>query len=155
MKALREGPYGRCVYRCDNNVCDNQVMNIEFENGVTATFNLSGLTNKMHRTIKVMCEDGDIFADDGEETSTVTKYSSKSKYEGETYTIHVENEEGFHGGGDYRLTMDFLENTGKGESLSSISKSVESHLMAYAGEQSRLLGCVIEMDKIRNELLQS
>lgn len=153
LKALKEGPYGRCVFRCDNNVCDNQVTSIEFENGVTATFHLSGLTNKMHRTIKVMCENGDIIGDDSEDFITVTKYSPNYLYEGEVKKIPINNEEGFHGGGDYRLTMDFLEAIGnkenRTESRSSIERSVESHLMAYAAEQSRITGTVFNMDKFR------
>ena len=153
LKALREGPYGRCVFDCDNNVCDNQVTDIEFENGVTATFHLSGMTNKMHRTIKVMCENGDIYGDDSEDFITVTKYSSNTKYEGEERIVSVNSEEGFHGGGDYRLTMDFvqaLEHKGEPvEIRSGIDQSVESHLMAYAAEQSRLTGKIIFMDDIR------
>ena len=46
-KALREGPYGRCVYRCDNNVVDHQVVAIEFKNDVTAVFTMSAFTNKI------------------------------------------------------------------------------------------------------------
>ena len=153
LTALREGPYGRCVFDCDNNVCDNQVTDIEFENGVTATFHLSGMTNKMHRTIKVMCENGDIFGDDSEDFITVTKYSANSLYEGETREISVNSEEGFHGGGDYRLTMDFisaLEHKGEQvEIRSGIEQSVESHLMAYAAEQARLTDTVILMKDIR------
>ena len=156
MKALEEGPYGRCVFKCDNNVCDNQVTNIEFENGVTATFHLSGLTNKMHRTIKVMCENGDIIGDDATDEITVTKYSPNYHYEGETRTFKVVSEEGFHGGGDYRLSMDFMNiYDEKEESKSSIDKSIESHIMAYAAEQSRLRGQVISMDEIKEELLNS
>ena len=153
LKALREGPYGRCVFDCDNNVCDNQVTDIEFENGVTATFHLSGMTNKMHRTIKVMCENGDIYGDDSEEFVTVTKYSANSRYEGEKRIVFVDSEEGFHGGGDYRLTMDFLNAIEhKGEPVeirSGIEQSVESHLMAYAAEQARITNKVIFMEDIR------
>lgn len=152
LKALREGPYGRCVFRCDNNVCDQQVTNIQFKNGVTASFHLSGLTNKMHRTIKVMCENGDIYGDDAEDFITVTHYSANAMYEGEVRTVKVDNEEGFHGGGDYRLTMDFisaLENKEQAESRSSIDRSIESHLMAYAAEKSRISGEVVNMEDLR------
>jgi len=151
LKALREGPYGRCVFRCDNNVCDNQTTNILFKNGVTATFHLSGFTNKMHRTIKIMCENGDIYGDDDKDYIIINHYSPNSKYEGKTRKVKINNEEGFHGGGDYRLTMDFmdaLENKGA-ELRTSIDRSIESHLMAYAAEQARITNTVIHMDDIR------
>ena len=54
LENLKTSPYGRCVYRCDNDVCDNQVTLIQFKNGVTVTFNLSAFTNKMSRTLKIM-----------------------------------------------------------------------------------------------------
>ncbi len=153
LKALREGPYGRCVFRCDNNVCDQQVTTIQFQNGVTATFHLSGLTNKMHRTIKIMCENGDIYGDDEQDFITVTHYSPNIQYEGECRKVKIVSEEGFHGGGDYRLTMDFLEaleNKGtKEESRSSIDRSIESHLMAYAAEKSRIEGRIINLEDLR------
>lgn len=156
MKSFETSPYGRCVYKCDNNVCDNQVTNIEFKNGVTATFHLSGFSNKMHRTIKIMCENGDIIGDDSDNMIKITKYSSNSKYTGEEKTIQVESAEGFHGGGDYGLMLDFIAGAvedGK-NSKTSINRSIESHVMAYAAEESRLMNQIIDMDALKKELLK-
>jgi predicted dehydrogenase len=62
LRSLQEGPYGRCVYRSDNNVVDHQVVILEFENGVTATFNMCGFTDSLSRTIKLMGTKGQIKA---------------------------------------------------------------------------------------------
>lgn len=155
LKTLKTSPYGRCVYRCDNNVCDHQVSIIEFENGVTATFNLSGFTNRIHRTIHVMCEDGEIYGDDGTNTITVTKFASNAADEYVTEEFHPARRVGGHGGGDTGLIDDLLnkmQNPEAADSRSTIQKSVESHLMAYAAEKSRVTGKTINMSELRENL---
>lgn len=59
-RALREGPYGRCVYRCDNDVADHQVATLEFANGVTASLTVSAFTPDNTRTIKLMGTRGEL-----------------------------------------------------------------------------------------------
>jgi hypothetical protein len=157
MSALKDSPYGRCVYRCDNDVCDNQVVLIEFKNGVTVSFNLSGFTNKMSRTIKVMCEDGEIRGDDSLNLIEVTRFGPNAIDRYEQKVIHTELVGGGHGGGDIGLMEDFislLENHSEG-SRSSITQSVESHIMAYAAEQSRITGQIIDIDTLKERLRNS
>lgn len=159
MEALKTGDYGRCVYHCDNDVCDHQVTIIEFENGVTADFSLSGFTNKMFRTINIMCEKGEIRGNDETNTIEVTKFATNMMQEFDTEIIHPGITGGFHGGGDVGLMEDFLKilqsksHSGK-ESKSAIEKSVESHVMAYAAEKARIENSVIDIDVLKKEILK-
>lgn len=152
-EALRNGPYGRCVYRCDNNVCDHMSIILEFENGVTATFSLTAQTSAVHRSIHIMCEDGEIEADDKEQKIIIRRHVAN---QGETFDeriIHVRTNGSGHGGGDAGIMEDFSASlTESGESRSSISKSVESHLMACAIEESRVTGKMVDMEDFRRKL---
>lgn len=154
MEALRTGPYGRCVYRCDNNVCDHMSMIMEFENGVTATFSLTAQTNGVHRNIHIMCEDGEIEADDAQRKIVVRKFVSCGCDSFEERTIHIRANASGHGGGDAGIMEDFTASlTNTAESRSSISRSVESHIMACALEESRLTGKVVDLAAYRKKLL--
>ena len=155
MKALETSQYGRCVYHCDNDVCDNQVTIIEFKNGVNVAFTLSGFTNRMCRTLKIMCEYGEIRADDLTETIEVTRFNSNSVDETNQRVIRVEKVDGFHGGGDSLLMEDFIANLegNNADSKTAIERSIESHIMAYAAEESRVTGTVVDIDEFKKKLM--
>lgn len=152
--ALETGPYGRCVYRCDNNVCDHMSIAMEFDNGVTATFSLTAQTSACHRKIHIMCENGEIEADDGARQIVITKHVSSQTDTFSQRIINVRTNGSGHGGGDAGIMEDFCKSIGsKSESRSSISRSVESHLMAGAIEEARLTGTVVDMSAYRESLL--
>ena len=150
-EAIRTGPYGRCVYRCDNNVCDHQVSILKFRNGITATFNLSGFTNRMTRTIKIMGEDGEIRASEADNVIEITRFASNGIAEPEIEIIRPEESTTGHSGGDSGIVEDFLamlEGT-ISESSTDIHESVESHMMACAAEEARVNGTVVRIDDFR------
>ena len=153
-EAIRTGPYGRCVYHCDNNVCDHQVAILRFENGITATFNLSGFTNRMTRTMKIMGEDGEIRASEAENIIEITRFAANSTEKSESEIIRPELALSGHSGGDSGIVEDFLGMLeGKGSvSATEIHESVESHMMACAAEQARLTGVVVKLADFRRQI---
>ena len=126
---------------------------MEFDTGVTATFSLTAQTSACHRNIHIMCENGEIEADDGSRKIIVRKHVSSQADTFEERTIHVRTNGSGHGGGDAGIMEDFTAGLSvEGESISSVSCSVESHLMATAIEKARLTGCVVDMAEYRNSL---
>ena len=140
-KALREGPYGRCVYHCDNDVVDRQVVSLEMEDGVLCTQTMTAFSQKCHRQLKIQGTLGLIEADmDTNEVWHQTFGGALRKVEVDT------SDTSGHGGGDYGLLRDFLQTLRSGgESLTSARKSLQSHLICFAAERSRLEGRVIEL----------
>lgn len=157
LKALREGRYGRCVFRCDNNVCDHQTTLIEFEDGITAAFTLSGMTNRMCRTIHIMCENGELWGDDEKGEIRISSFRSNNVSGYEEKVIHIGSVSGDHSGGDQGLMEDFsagLHGRRESESRSSVHQSVESHLMACAAEVSRRTSQTVDLLQYEQDLLR-
>ena len=149
-KALKEGIYGRCVFHCDNNVVDHQVVNIEFKNGITAAFTMCAFTKDTSRTIKLMGTLGEIRGHMEKNEIEISNFAS-----GVTEFISVETIGGdVHGGGDAGLMEDFIRlvESGSTKSLTSADISVQSHLMSFAAEQSRLSKKVVNLDDFKANL---
>ncbi len=140
---LNEGPYGRCVYYCDNDTIDHMSMIMEFENGVSAVFNLSAFTANISRTIKIMGTHGEIRGDMHKNEIEVSIFGK------ETDIIIPEVVQGGHGGGDSKLFEGFINSLkdNKHKSLTSFELSAESHLMAFAAEESRIAKKIINMSE--------
>lgn len=140
-QALRVGQYGRCVYHCDNNVVDHQVVNIQFAGGGTASLTMSGLTQRAGRELRVMGTKGEIYGDLEENRLVVAVFDKNPQ----VLDLNVENSEfSGHGGGDERLLDDFTKYVaGKPYdtvSMTGIEVSLQSHQVAFAAEKSRLTG---------------
>ncbi len=150
LDTLHTSPYGRCVFRCDNDVVDHQSVTMEMENGVTVSFHMCGLNRDNHRTIHVMGTRGDITGNLEEETLVLHRFGG----EAETFHMDVKETISGHGGGDYRMLHDmFLARSRGSGTLTSLRQSLESHYMALAAEQSRLAGGrLVEMEAFISEL---
>ncbi len=136
-EAIDKGPYGRCVFACDNNVVDNQIVMMRFENGINANLRMTAFTPGGGRIMKFYCTNGEIDLLDADEKIVVTKFYE----EPETIDINLLLDEGGHnhGGGDAGIIDSFYKLL-CGEKMvgTSLENSVESHLMALKAEKSRL-----------------
>lgn len=132
LQALKTTDYGRCVYRMDNDQPDHLTVNILFRNGVTAAFSMEAFVSYEGRRTRIMGSLGDVTGD--MESFTVTSFKT-----GRRYVWSMKSDA--HGGGDHPMVRDWVQAVGqqRPELLSSsIEESIESHLMAFAAERSRL-----------------
>lgn len=141
-KALEEGPYGRCVYRCDNDVVDRQVVNLEFDGGAVATFTMTGLSADFCRQLKIFGTKGQIEANMGTKEIVLHCFGGEK----EVIPVDMGMEASGHGGGDYGIMSDFIRVLcDGGESRTGAEVSLQSHLICFAAEKSRTEHIVVEL----------
>jgi len=144
-EALRTGPYGRCVYACDNDVVDHQVVNMLFENDATATFTMTAFNRARSRETRIFGTKGELFGDG----SLIRHFDFLTDETTETDTRASAGDiTGGHGGGDYGLMHSFIEAVATddpGKILSGPDETLETHLMVFAAEKARRKNRVVDL----------
>ena len=161
LGALAAGPYGKCVYAGDNDVADHQVTALEFANGVRATLTVSGLTPDNTRSIVLGGTRGELAGrldtgrielrrflpggsavdgpwDRDEQGRQAMRDDERIVIETSAVTLDG------HGGGDSAMldvVVDRLIGRRDGRETAGpstdLADAIESHLMAFAAEESR------------------
>ena len=143
LEALRTNRFGRCVYRCDNDVVDHQVVQILFKNGVTASFCMVGLNAVERRMSKISLENGEITVDVSAGEIQAWTFSPDVKS-----TLCPASLGGTHLGGDRLVMNRFVEavRTRNRKGLpSTVDDSFAGHLMVFAAEEARRTGQVVDV----------
>ncbi|CAI5647084.1 unnamed protein product [Oreochromis niloticus] len=140
-EALKTGPYGRCVYECDNDVCSNQVVNMEFEGGVTAAFSMVAFTEEIcKRKTTIHGSKGEL-SYNGHEIHVFNFLTQKSTKHTADYNTPRQFGMSGHGGADYCLIHAFISAVANNDpSLirSGPEETLQSHLLVFEAERSRL-----------------
>jgi predicted dehydrogenase len=143
--ALRNGPYGLCVYECDNDVVDHQVVNLLYDNGATASFTMIATSEMRDRETIIFGTRGELRGN-GEKIVHYDFLTEKT----EEIAIDEGPETGMagHGGGDYGVMKAFVAAVAQRDPnliLSGPLESLETHLTVFAAEQARREGSTVHV----------
>jgi predicted dehydrogenase len=139
-QAIETGPYGHCVWLNDNDVCDNQVVLLEFESGKLATFSMHAQTADNTRELRVFCDQGEISGNLRRGELVVSRFSGQ-KDELLPEVVALPETTDSHGGGDLELLRalyEHLTETKHADIMTSLERSLTSHVVAFLAEESRL-----------------
>jgi predicted dehydrogenase len=171
--ALRDGPYGRCVYDGQNDVADQQVVNLQFAQGQTASFSMVSTTQRVcERHTRVFGSKGQVETEDGERivlhefaTNKRTVFHpllhgglSAAELAGTESDAAAEDLKApqvdvgrltGHNGADFYLMREFVHavRSARPELVSSgPAQSLASHRIVFAAEKARLSNTVVSLN---------
>ena len=146
-KLISETEYGKCVYQSDNDVPDHQTVTMEFEGGATVSHVMTGFTNRNVRTTRIALTRGEIIGDG--ENLDICRFDGNPVETGVPMIYRLPNSSR-HGGGDFNLVSELVRIVRRGdedEIRQITEESLQSHLICFAAEKSRLAGGkIIEID---------
>lgn len=145
LQALKTGPYGRCVYRCDNDVVDHQTVLMETASGTSVTLVMHGHSYEEYRSMRFDGTKASLRACFGHHPEIVIY-----EHGGGEEVVEIPVATSGHGGGDWGTFSSFLRVLrGEEKALTDVRASLESHLLAFAAEEARLSHQVIDMAAFR------
>jgi len=144
IEALKTNRFGRCVFHCDNDVVDHQVVNFEYEGGMTGTFTMTAFAWPGGRLMRLHGTEGWIQASAVDGRIEVLRFADHQR------TVIHTPQKGSHGGGDHQLMVQFTEALRTGDPRhirTPTDVSLASHRVVFAAELSRRLGRVVNLSE--------
>lgn len=126
--AMKNTDFGKCVFMSDNDVVDYQVTTMTFENGITSNLIMTAFSERVYRETRIRGTHGDLKCDMSRGTIELRVFGKGTKI------IRLRNRKDPHAGGDNGL----ITALAKDKLKTDISLSIESHLIGFAAEKSRL-----------------
>ncbi|HTO05451.1 MAG TPA: Gfo/Idh/MocA family oxidoreductase [Myxococcota bacterium] len=151
-RALAQSDYGRCVYRCDNDVVDHQTVSVAFEGGLLATLGVHGLATEERRTLRISGSHGELRGVLQTGLLEVTRHGDT-----QLETLRLPASVG-HASGDRNLLTHFCDAVASGagaEARAAGRTALESHLLGFAAERARHEGRVVDMAAYREEVTRA
>lgn len=148
IDALKNTQYGKCVFKCNNNVVDHQIVNMEFDDDTTVSFTMCAF-NRGGRQITVMGTDGFLTAEMDGEKCHLYRFSNNETEEIDLSEVkHGETIVDGHGGGDSGIIEDlykYINGECDASEISEIGISCKNHMLVFAAEESRLDSKVVDI----------
>ena len=152
-QAIKTGPYGRCVYACDNDVVDHQVVNLEYESGCTVSFTMNAF-NLGRRFVHLYGTEGELLSNKDQSALELFSFDTM-QWETIPVDVYGNDISSGHGGGDTGImvdTLSLLRGETPSDSICEIRTSYENHITGFAAEQSRLENRVISVTEFEKSI---
>jgi len=140
MEGIKTNDFGRCAFKQKVDVVDHQMVQMTFKNGIKATLKMVFAAERGRR-ITLYGTYGEIVLDERMDEIHVMPFGKEKQIIKISDLIEVDSG---HGGGDAKIIDSLYEMLVSAEDgKTSLAKSVESHLMGIAAEESRKNGGVL------------
>ena len=135
---LKQGPYGKCVFYCDNDVCDNLTSIFKFDNKVTSNFNINAFTKESDKKIRLFFKEGEVEASFKQKEIKIKSFLNTDE---KIIKIDQENT-------DEKLFVDFIDrvkNKNYKSCISDVGSVIESHVATFAAEFANVSETVVDV----------
>lgn len=144
---LKQGPYGKCVFYCDNDVCDNLNSIFKFDNKVTSNFNINAFTKESDKKIRLFFKEGEVEASFKQKEIKIKSFLNTDE---KIIKIDQENT-------DEKLFVDFIDrvkNKNYKSCISDVGSVIESHVATFAAEFANVSETVVDVKSFFDDAVE-
>jgi len=128
-----------CVFNSDKDLPDHQVVNIEYNNGILATFSVTMDQPRTTRTIRISGTKGHLYGDIGLNQLRLERHlHESSETESHIEEFNIAHENSGHHGGDSHIVREFYSMLlgNQAPPTAGIREGIAASIIALAAEQS-------------------